>query len=65
MFEKGEREFVERLRASDDTKSQVSMPYAKSQHSNRRSTIIDKRRRAQIVARERRMIDAKRKEKGK
>jgi len=65
MFGKGERESVERLKVSDDMRSQMSMPHAKLQHSNQRSTIIDKRRRAQIAAEERRMIDAKRKEKEK
>jgi len=65
MFGKGERESVERLRVSDDMRSQMSMPHAKSQHSNQRLTMINKRRRAQIAAEERRMVDAKRKEKEK
>ncbi len=34
MFEKGERESVERLRVSNDMRSQMSMSHAKSQHSN-------------------------------
>ena len=65
MFEKSARRSIERLKVNDNTRSQMSISYAKPRDSNRWSTMIGKRRRTQVVVEARRTIDARRKEKEK
>ncbi len=65
MSRKSKKRSIERSKTSDDTRSRVSKSHAKSRHSNRWSTIIDKRWRAQVTTRARRTINVRRKKKEK